>query len=91
VARVLVAVLDWNVDLQEAIAMPNFGSRNGPTELERDRVTADLIEALKARGHEVLLIHQTSGLQGMHRVRRDGRAMWQGAADPRREGVAVGD
>ena len=35
VVKTLVAALDWNMDLQQAIALPNFGSRNGPTELER--------------------------------------------------------
>src|SRR5206468_5466265 len=34
VAKTLVGVLDWELDPQAAIALPNFGSRNGPTELE---------------------------------------------------------
>jgi gamma-glutamyltranspeptidase / glutathione hydrolase len=91
VAKVLVSTLDWQMDLQEAIGLPNFGSRNGPTELERGRASPGLIEALAARGHEVTVIEQTSGLQGIARVKRDGRDRWFGAADPRREGVALGD
>src|SRR5919197_5100950 len=35
VARTLVAVLDWGLDIQAAIEAPKYGSRNGPTELER--------------------------------------------------------
>ena len=35
VTKTLVGVLDWNLDIQQAISLPNFGSRNGPTELER--------------------------------------------------------
>ena len=34
VASTLVGMLDWDLDVQQAIAMPNFGSRNGPTEVE---------------------------------------------------------
>ncbi len=91
VAKVLVSTLDWRLDLQEAIALPNFGSRNGPTELERGRVSPGLVEALESRGHPVSVIEQTSGLQGIARVRLDGRDRWFGAADPRREGTALGD
>ena len=35
VAKTLVATLDWGLDAQAAIEAPNFGSRNGPTVLER--------------------------------------------------------
>ena len=40
VAKTLVGVLDWNLDVQQAISLPNFGSRNGPTELERGQFGA---------------------------------------------------
>jgi gamma-glutamyltranspeptidase/glutathione hydrolase len=73
--------------MQQAIALPNIGSRNGPTELERDRSEAQLFEQLKARGHEVTLIEQTSGVQGIMRTPTG----WFAGADPRREGVARGD
>jgi gamma-glutamyltranspeptidase/glutathione hydrolase len=92
VARTLVSLLDWDIDIQQAISMPNFGSRNGPTEVEQGRVSYSLIEGLQARGHEVREIPMTSGLQGIVRVRLpDGRRAWAGGADPRREGVALGD
>jgi gamma-glutamyltranspeptidase/glutathione hydrolase len=43
---VLVATLDWNLDVQKAIDLPNFGSRNGPTEVEKgtalEAVQADI-------------------------------------------------
>ena len=70
------------LNLQQAINLPNFGSRNGPTELEAGRTPTAVVEALKAKGHEVVLSEQTSGLQGVQR-NADG---WLGAADPRREG-----
>src|SRR5205814_4006129 len=34
VAKALVGVLDWKLDIQQAIDLPNFGSRNGPTQIE---------------------------------------------------------
>ncbi|QBE62549.1 gamma-glutamyltransferase [Pseudoduganella lutea] len=91
VMKVLVGTLDWNLDVQQAISLPNFGSRNGPTELEAGRVGADVIARLKAKGHDVREFEQNSGLQGIGRVRRDGRELWFGGADPRREGIVRGD
>ncbi len=92
VARTLVSMLDWQLDVQTAIALPNFGSRNGPTEVERDRVDTAVIAALQARGHDVQQIDMASGLQGIVRVRlADGSTGWAGGADPRREGTAAGD
>lgn len=89
VAKVLIGTLDWGLDMQRAIDLPNVGSRNGPTELEKGRVSPALIAALQARGHAMLVEDQTSGLHGIMRT-RSGDA-WFGGADPRREGIARGD
>jgi gamma-glutamyltranspeptidase / glutathione hydrolase len=92
VAKVLVGTMDWGLDVQQAINLPNFGSRNGPTELEQGRVSDALIEQLKAKGHNVRVIEQTSGLQGIMRIHKiQGEQMWFGGADPRREGIVKGD
>ncbi|SMP57563.1 gamma-glutamyltransferase [Noviherbaspirillum suwonense] len=91
VAKLLVGVLDWNMDLQQAISLPNFGSRNGPTELERGRVSEQVAARLTEKGHQVRMDEQTSGLQAIMRIRRNGQDWWFGGADPRREGVARGD
>ncbi len=91
VAKVLVGTLDWGLNVQQAIALPNFGSRNGPTELEAGRFPSATIEALSARGHKVRLSTQTSGLHGIQRIEVHGVPLWYGGADPRREGVAKGD
>jgi len=92
VAKTLVGLMDWNLDVQQAISLPNFGSRNGPTEVEKGQVSGALIDGLKARGHDVREIDMASGLQGIVRVKLpDGRMGWSGGADPRREGVALGD
>ena len=85
--KTLVAVLDRNLDIQQAIDLPNFGSRNGPTELERGTAAASWAEPLTALGHEVRLMEMTSGVHGIQRT----RAGWSGGADPRREGVAKGE
>ena len=103
VAKTLIATLQDGLDPQAAIALPNIGSRNGPTELERGRVAPALIEALKARGHEVRQTEKTSGVQSIVwscHADTAGQAhlpgylpdncAWLGAADPRREGVARG-
>jgi gamma-glutamyltranspeptidase / glutathione hydrolase len=86
-AKVLIGSLDWGLDAQQAINLPNFGSYNGPTLLEKGRFTPATVDALKARGHSVNEIDLTSGLQAIQR-RGDG---WWGGADPRREGVVLGD
>jgi gamma-glutamyltranspeptidase/glutathione hydrolase len=91
VGKVLVGTLDWGLNVQQAISLPNFGSRNGPTELEQGRISDALVEQLKAKAHNVRVMEQTSGLQGIMRMNIHGEEMWFGGADPRREGVVKGD
>jgi gamma-glutamyltranspeptidase/glutathione hydrolase len=91
VAKVLVGTLDWNLNVQEAISLPNFGSRNGPTELEAGRFPASALEQLQAKGHKVRFTEQNSGLHGIERIEVHGVPLWYGGADPRREGIAKGD
>lgn len=92
VSKSLVAMLDWNLDPQAAISLPNFGSRNGATELEAGLFSSGLKQALKDKGHEVSEIDMTSGIQAIVRTRdAQGKVSLSGGADPRREGEAVGD
>lgn len=86
VAKTLIATLDWGLDIQAAIALPNSGSRNGPTEIESGTVYETLSAPLAAMGHDVQVLDMTSGLHGILRVNNG----WQGGADPRREGIAEG-
>jgi gamma-glutamyltranspeptidase/glutathione hydrolase len=86
-AKTLYGVLNWGLNAQQAINLPNFGSLNGPTLLEKNRFPSATIDALKARGHEVHEINMTSGLQAIQRTPTG----WFGGADPRREGVVMGD
>lgn len=91
VARTLVSVLDDRLALDVALAMPNLGSRNGPTELEAGRADPALARALAARGHLVESREMTSGLHAVARSCTERRCVLVGAADPRREGLALGN
>ena len=50
-----------------------------------------LVNDLKAKGHTVSSNAQSSGVATIIRVTKDGRAQLQGGADPRREGIVLGD
>ena len=93
VAQALVAMLDWGLDPQEAVASPRIGGRDGVVELEAGTAAAALADGLRERGVPVEVRSNMSGLHAI-RVRRgpDGtRRLLLGGADPRREGVAIGD
>ena len=86
-AKVVYGVLNWGLNVQDAISLPNFGSLNGPTLLEAKRFPPATLQALRARGHEVREQNMTSGLQGIERTPNG----FFGGADPRREGIVMGD
>jgi len=85
VARVLIAVLDWGLSLEEAIAMPNFVHTGGQV-LQITPVLArqGMTRRLAAKGHEIDVDILISGLHGVERI--GGRL--RGAADPRMGGAA---
>jgi len=85
--KALIAMLDWNLDPQAAVALPNFVNRNGATDLEAGTPLRALAPALEQRGQEVKIRELVSGLHAV-RVMPEGLL---GGADPRREGVALGD
>jgi gamma-glutamyltranspeptidase/glutathione hydrolase len=91
VAKTLYGVLNWGLTPQAAINLPNFASLNGPTVLEDKRFPATTIDTLKARGHEVREANMTSGLQAISRSPNQAKPAWLGGADPRREGIVMGD
>ena len=90
-AKMIYGVLNWGMLPQQAINLPNFGSLNGPSLLEEKRFAPATVEALKARGAEVREVPMTSGLQAITRGQAHGTPVWLGGADPRREGVVMGD
>ena len=86
-AKTLIGTLDWGLDAQRAIALPNFGSTGNQLVLERGRFPAATIAGVSARDHRVTETDITSGVQAIQRT----PSGWFGGADPRREGVARGD
>lgn len=86
VAQSLVAILDWNMDLQAALDQGHVANRNGATDLEEGTEAARLQTELEALGHTVNVRNMNSGLHAIRFV--DGAL--HGAADPRRDGTADG-
>ncbi len=103
VTKMLVGMIDWKLDVQQAIDLPNFGAQtSSTTTVERGTVLTGLESELKARGHTVAVADITSGLHGIMfngtrangqpgaLSRAPGKGRWAGGADPRREGTARG-
>lgn len=86
VAKTLLGVLDWRLNIQQAIDLPNRGNRNRFTELEIGTDLHALAPGLRAMGHQVREVEFPSGLQGIVRTPEG----LEGGADPRREGLAMG-
>lgn len=105
--KTLIGLIDWQLNVQQAINLPNFGAQtNATTTIERGSVidTAALRNDLKARGHSMAQsTHLTSGLHGVvfNGLRANGQpgllshqpseGTYSGGSDPRREGMAKGN
>ncbi len=97
VVKTVVGMLDWGLDPQQAVSMVDFGAANAPkTNVGGEHPNIDtadngdhdaLVQGLRKLGHQVDLADQSSGLSAI--VRDD--AGWVGGADPRREGLVMGD
>ena len=86
VAGAIIAHLDWGMDVQQATALPHAINRFGPYDLEEGTDAAAMADALTGLGYEVNTRALTSGLH-MISIGDDLR----GGADPRREGIALGE
>lgn len=87
VGQTLLGLLDWKLDPQQAVSLPHYGNRNGDTELESGRGLDAQASTLQAMGHVVRQVEMTSGLSAIVKTSRG----YVGGADPRREGVVLGD
>jgi gamma-glutamyltranspeptidase/glutathione hydrolase len=97
VVKTVVGMLDWGMDPQQAVSMVDFGAANSPkTNVGGEHPNIDtadngdhdpLVRGLRELGHQVDLADQSSGLSAIVR----GAPGWTGGADPRREGLVMGD
>lgn len=86
VAKSIIAHLDWRMDVQQAVDLPHLVNRFGTYDLEEGTSAADFGPALEEMGFEVNQRGLTSGLHAIA-IGED----LQGGADPRREGIALGE
>jgi gamma-glutamyltranspeptidase/glutathione hydrolase len=87
VAKTIVALIDWKMDIQQAIALPHLTNRFGPYDLEAGTTAVGMAKDLEALGYKTAEKEQNSGLHGVSFT----PGGLEGGSDPRREGVAVGD
>ena len=87
VASTLIAHLDWGMDIQKAIDLPHLVNRFGTYDLEEGTTATRFKAPLEAMGFKVNVRDLNSGLQG---IVFSGTKLI-GGADPRREGIALGD
>jgi gamma-glutamyltranspeptidase/glutathione hydrolase len=97
VVKTLVGMIDWGLDPQQAVSAVDFGAANSPkTNVGGEHPainTSDngdhdpLVQGLRQLGHQVDLGDQSSGLSAIVRENPG----WVGGADPRREGLVMGD
>ncbi len=87
VARTLVALIDWDMDIQQAIDLPHLVNTSGTYALEGGTAAEEMAAPLQAMGYETAVRDLNSGLHGI----AIGPEGLEGGADPRREGVALGD
>jgi len=86
VVKAIIAHLDWKMDVQQAVSLPNMVNRFGVFDVEAGRVSPRLTARLEALGYEVAARPLVSGLQAIS----IGETL-RGGADPRREGIALGE
>jgi gamma-glutamyltranspeptidase / glutathione hydrolase len=106
VAKTLVGVLDWGLNAQQATSMIDFGAANSATtnvggEHPNVNIVAPaggvagdsdpLVSGLRALGHTVSVAAQSSGLGTIVKTQKSGATVLEGGADPRREGLTLGD
>ncbi len=86
VATAIVAWADWGLNIQQALALPHAVNRFGTYDLEAETAAAGLEGALVDMGYKVKIRDLNSGLHAIE----IGETL-KGGADPRREGIALGE
>jgi gamma-glutamyltranspeptidase / glutathione hydrolase len=86
VGKSLLAAIDWNMPMPEALATPNLVARGANFNGEVTKFPTQVLEGLRQRGIDLRPGQgEDSGVQGV--LIRDVRI--DGGADPRREGVVL--
>ena len=85
--KTIIALLDWRMDAAQAASLVNFGGTTRGVILETGAKWDSLAADLETKGHKVRRMPMTSG-QHVIAVTPGGL---EGGADPRRDGVALGD
>ena len=85
--KTILALIEWGLDPAQASALVNFGSTEDVVLLEPGAAWDPLAASLDAMGHAVRRVPMTSG---EHVIAVTPQGL-EGGADPRREGVALGD
>lgn len=88
VTKTLIAHLDWGMDVQSAIDLPNIVNRFGKYDIEAGTTFVEKLEKpLMEMGYETNIRDMNSGLHAIL-ITEEGL---EGGADPRREGKPIGD
>ncbi|MFM7620759.1 MAG: gamma-glutamyltransferase, partial [Alphaproteobacteria bacterium] len=87
IVKTLVAMLDWNLDIQSAISLPNFAVIANRLELEDRTELVKLKKQLEKLNHQVVLTDITSGINGIAINNHE----LLGGADPRRNGYVASE
>ncbi len=86
VAKSIIAHLEWGMDVQQAVSMPHLVNRFGTYDVEEGTDAVAFETPLTELGYEVNVRGLNSGLHAI----AIGKEL-SGGADPRREGIAIGD
>ncbi|WP_159952454.1 gamma-glutamyltransferase [Rhizobium sp. 18065] len=87
VVQALLGYIDWGMPVEEIVAAPHLINRFGKYDIEAGTTAEALADPLTTLGYEVNVTEMTSGLHAVE-LKADGLV---GSADPRREGIAVGE
>jgi gamma-glutamyltranspeptidase / glutathione hydrolase len=83
----IISILDWKIPVQKALSMPNIITHGSIIEIEDGFNEHIEINAVREYGHDIKEVKElNSGLTAAYFI----NGVWQGAADPRREGIALG-
>ena len=85
VIKAIIAVIDWNMPIKDAVNFPNFSLENNIVLLEKKRFDEEIKKYLLSLGHTIEEKKLNSGLHGFEMKKN----IISGAADKRREGLVL--